>query len=196
MVSSAFFGAVLPETWHKIPDPGFRIVQLEPCLIKQENSSKTIAVEKLPPRDESPEGMTPSWVADERPLIRRFAVGYRFLADLLLVVHLAFILFVVAGGLWALHRRGVIFLHLPALAWGIFIELSGRICPLTPWENHLRLLAGEQGYAGSFIEYYLLPLIYPEALTREVQWVLAIVLAAFNLVVYALFFSRGKAGKR
>jgi len=120
----------------------------------------------------------------------RHEVAYRLLADLLLALHMAFIIFVIGGGLVALRHRGVIYLHLPALFWGVYVELSGRICPLTPWENRLRLLAGEQGYAGGFIEHYLLPLIYPQDLTRELQWLLAFALAALNGVVYGVFLYR------
>ena len=120
----------------------------------------------------------------------RLEVAYRLVADLLLTVHLAFIVFVIGGGLLAFRFRSVIYLHLPALLWGVSIELSGRICPLTPWENRLRLLAGQEGYAGGFIEHYLLPLIYPQNLTRELQWLLAFSLAAFNGVVYGVLLYR------
>lgn len=117
-------------------------------------------------------------------------MAYRILADLLLAVHFAFIIFVIGGGLLAFHHRGVISLHAPALLWGVYIELSGGICPLTPWENQLRLMAGQEGYAGGFIEHYLLPLIYPQHLTRELQWLLAFALAALNGVVYGVLLYR------
>ena len=120
----------------------------------------------------------------------RLEVAYRLVADLLLTVHLAFIVFVIGGGLLAFRFPGFVYLHLPALLWGVSIELSGRICPLTPWENRLRLLAGQEGYAGGFIEHYLLPLIYPQNLTRELQWLLAFSLAAFNGVVYGVLLYR------
>jgi len=113
-------------------------------------------------------------------------VAYRALADLVVVIHLAFIGFVVLGGLLALRRWWVSLLHLPAAIWGIFIELSGGICPLTPLENWLRQMAGATGYPGGFIEHYLLPIIYPADLTHHVQLVLGIVVLFANLVIYAL----------
>lgn len=111
---------------------------------------------------------------------------FRVLADLVVVAHCAFILFVLCGGLLALLRWWLCFLHLPAAAWGIAIELSGGFCPLTPLENELRRLSGSAGYAGSFIEHYLLPVIYPAGLTREIQLGLATLVVVFNLVVYGL----------
>lgn len=120
---------------------------------------------------------------------------YQFLAELLLIVHFAFILFVVGGGLVALRYRRLILLHLPALIWGVYVELAGRICPLTPWENHLRQLAGAEGYSGGFIEHYLLPLIYPQDLTRELQVGLGVLLAAINALVYAVLLYRYKVSK-
>jgi hypothetical protein len=121
---------------------------------------------------------------------------YQILADLLLVIHFAFILFVVGGGLLALRYRRLVLLHLPALAWGVYVELSGRICPLTPWENRLRQLAGEEGYSGGFIEHYLLPLIYPQDLTRELQVGLGVFLAVINALVYAVLLYRSRLSKR
>lgn len=121
---------------------------------------------------------------------------YQFLADLLLIIHFAFILFVVGGGLFALRYRFLVVLHLPALVWGVYVELSGRVCPLTPWENHLRRLAGEEGYSGGFIEHYLLPVIYPQDLTRELQISLGFSLAAINVVVYAVLIYRYNRFKR
>ena len=75
-------------------------------------------------------------------------------------------------------------MHLPALAWGVWIELSGAICPLTPLENHLRSLAGEAGYSGGFVEHYVLPVLYPPGLTQHTQWALAGVLLTFNVIAY------------
>jgi hypothetical protein len=109
----------------------------------------------------------------------------RLAADAVLLVHFAFIAFVVLGGLLALRWRGLAFLHLPAAAWGFYIELSGGLCPLTHLENALRRRAGQAGYTDSFVEHYLLPLIYPATLTREVQFVLAAVVVIVNLAVYA-----------
>ena len=118
---------------------------------------------------------------------------YRFAADAVLLFHLTFILFALFGGLLALKWRWAPALHLPAAGWGIFIELSGRICPLTPLENSLRQQAGQVGYKGGFVEHYLLPLIYPAGLTRDVQLVLAGVVLLLNLAIYGwVWFSGGR----
>jgi len=111
-------------------------------------------------------------------------MAFKFLADAVVLAHLAFILFVVGGGLLAWRLPWVVFAHLPALAWGIWIELSGWICPLTLLENHFRALAQEAGYRDGFIKHYIIPVIYPPGLTRHVQWVLAAVLIALNLLAY------------
>jgi hypothetical protein len=113
-----------------------------------------------------------------------------WLADAVLLVHLLFIVFAIGGGLLALRWRWMPWLHLPALAWGVTVEFTGRICPLTPLENTLRRAGGAAGYAESFIERYLLPLIYPGALTRELQLVLGGALLLINVVVYALVWRR------
>lgn len=116
-------------------------------------------------------------------------MSYGLLADAVLLLHLTFILFVVLGGFLARRRPRLAWLHLPAAAWGALIEFGDWPCPLTPLENHLRALAGEAGYRGGFVEHYLLPLIYPEALTRELQVALGLGVVAINLGAYA--FSRG-----
>ena len=113
-------------------------------------------------------------------------------ADLLVLVHFAFILFVVFGGLLALRFPRLIWLHLPAAGWGILIEFAGWICPLTPLENGLRRLAGEQGYSGDFIAHYLLPLIYPADLGRELQFALGSGVILVNLVIYGILIGRRK----
>jgi hypothetical protein len=113
-----------------------------------------------------------------------------WLADAVLLVHLLFIVFAVAGGLLALRWRWMPWLHLPALAWGATVEFTGWICPLTPLENALRRAGGAAGYTESFVEHYLLPLIYPAALTRELQLVLGGALLLINAVVYALVWQR------
>ncbi len=110
----------------------------------------------------------------------------RFLADAIVAAHLAFIAFVVAGGLLVLKRRGWAALHLPAAAWGAWTEFTGTVCPLTPWENSLRRAAGDAGYAGGFVEHYVIPLIYPEALTSRTQFALGAGVVAINVVVYAV----------
>jgi len=111
---------------------------------------------------------------------------YALLADLVLVLHAAFILFVVLGGLLVLWRRTVAWLHIPAAAWGILIEFKGWICPLTYLENDLRQAAGGSGYAGGFVDHYLAPLVYPEALTPEIQVLLGVAALLVNVAVYAL----------
>jgi hypothetical protein len=113
-------------------------------------------------------------------------VTYSLLADLVVVAHLTFILFVVAGGLLALRWKRAAWIHLPAAAWGVLIEAAGWICPLTPLENRLRLKAGELGYETSFVEHHIVPLVYPEELTRNVQFVLAGLVFVVNALVYAV----------
>ena len=119
----------------------------------------------------------------------------RLLADALVAAHLAFIVFVVAGGLLVLRNRHWAVLHLPAVAWGSFAEITRTVCPLTPLENSLRLRAGDAGYAGGFIEHYVIPLIYPEALTARTQVVLGLTVLAVNVVVYALAWRRWRQRK-
>ena len=110
---------------------------------------------------------------------------YRALADLTVVAHGLFIVFVVFGGLLVVRWPRVAWAHLPCAAWGALIEFRGWICPLTPLENHFRRLAGEGGYPGGFIETYLIPLIYPGAvLTREVQIGLGVGVVVVNLAAY------------
>ena len=121
---------------------------------------------------------------------------HRVLADAVLLLHLLFVVFVVAGGLLALRWRWLPLAHLPALAWAAWVEFSGRTCPLTPLENALRSAGGEAGYSGGFIEHYLLPLLYPAALTRELQWTLGIGLLALNLIVYAMVVFKRRPRRR
>lgn len=120
-------------------------------------------------------------------------MGFRLAADAVLAVHLAFIVFVVAGGLLLFRWPKLAWLHLPAAAWGAWIEIAGRICPLTTIENRLRRAAGAAGYDESFIEHYIVPVIYPSGLTRGLQIALAAVVIIVNLLVYAAFlYRRGK----
>jgi hypothetical protein len=111
---------------------------------------------------------------------------YRTLADLTVLAHGAFIVFVVLGGFLVLRWRRVAWIHLPCAFWGALIEFQGWICPLTPLENRFRQLAGEIGYAGGFIEHYLIPVIYPTGLTREVQYALGAFVILMNIVAYGL----------
>lgn len=115
-------------------------------------------------------------------------MGYRFAADLTLVIHLLFIVFVLFGGLLSLWKSFWIRLHLPAMFWGLLTELSGWTCPLTPMENQFRRLASRHEYPESFIEHYLMPLIYPDGLTVSRQWLLGGVLLAINIIIYLIVF--------
>ena len=119
---------------------------------------------------------------------------HRLLADALVVVHLAFVLFVVLGGLLALRWPRAAWVHLPAAVWGAWIEWAGWICPLTPLENRLRERGGQSGYHTTFVEQYVLPILYPPGLSREVQWVLGALVVAVNVAVY-LWVLRRRAGK-
>ncbi len=110
----------------------------------------------------------------------------KFTADLLVVVHFAFIVFVIFGGLLVLKWGKVSILHIPSVLWGALIEFKGWICPLTPLENHFREAAGGVGYTGGYINYYLMPIIYPEGLTQGIQIVLGVIVLAINLCVYGL----------
>jgi hypothetical protein len=115
---------------------------------------------------------------------------YQRLADLVVVVHFGFVLFVVLGGFLVLRRPRLALLHLPAAVWGILIEGFGWVCPLTPLENHLRRLAGDEGYPGSFIDHYITSLLYPSGLTRTYQLILGGVVLALNLFLYARLIGR------
>lgn len=121
-------------------------------------------------------------------------VLYGFLADLVVVAHFLFVLFVVLGGLLVLRWPRVAWLHVPAAIWGAAIELGGGICPLTPLENSLRRQAGGTGYSGGFIEHYILPVLYPSALTRNIQLLLGILVIAVNLGIYSYLVYRKRAG--
>jgi hypothetical protein len=115
---------------------------------------------------------------------------YRFAADAVLAVHLAFVLFVTCGGLLVLRIPRLAWLHLSTVAWAAFVELSGSICPLTPLELALRRGAGEAGYGGDFFEHYLVALIYPAGLTRELQMAIGAAVLLINLVVYFVLWRR------
>jgi hypothetical protein len=115
---------------------------------------------------------------------------YRFAADAVLAAHLAFVLFVICGGLLVLRAPRLAWLHLPAVAWAAFVELSGSICPLTPLEVALRRGAGEAGYGGDFVEHYLVALIYPAVLTRELQMAIGAAVLLINLCIYFVLWRR------
>ena len=127
---------------------------------------------------------------------------YRILADIVLLLHLGFILFAALGAFTVVRWPRLVWLQLPAAAWGVLIELANWTCPLTPLENWLRLRAGEAIYRESFVAHYLLPIVYPERLTRGIQVLLGLSVVAINALVYALVWKRrrpvrpaGPAGK-
>jgi len=120
---------------------------------------------------------------------------YALLADLVLVLHATFIVFVVLGGLLVFWRRRLIWLHIPAAAWGILIEFQGWICPLTYLENDLRTAAGRSGYGVGFIDHYLVPLVYPSALTHATQVLLGLAVLFVNAVIYALVWRKLRSKK-
>ena len=115
---------------------------------------------------------------------------YRLLADTLVLLHFGFIVFVLAGGLLLVWKRWLIWLHLPSVLWAILLEFNSWICPLTPLENHFRVLAGEGGYAGGFVEHYLIPLIYPQSLTQVTQIILGMIVLLVNVAVYVYLIMR------
>jgi len=115
---------------------------------------------------------------------------YGLFADLVVGLHFLFVLFVVLGGLLVLRWPKVAYLHLPAAIWGAAIEFAGWICPLTPLEKSLRSQAGSTGYSGGFVEHYILPVLYPSALTRNIQLLLGLLVIAVNVGIYAFVFRR------
>jgi hypothetical protein len=121
---------------------------------------------------------------------------YRLLADLVLVAHLTFIVFVIAGGLLTLRWAWAPLVHLPAALWGVFIEVSGAVCPLTPLENALRFAAGSRGYSGGFIEHYLVPVVYPADLSHLIQLTLAGLVVLANVLAYLVVCRRRRCRPR
>jgi hypothetical protein len=115
---------------------------------------------------------------------------YGVLADVVLVVHLAFVLFVVLGGFLVLRWPGLAWIHVPAAVWGTLIEFTGRICPLTPLENRFRHLGGQGGYSGGFIDHYVTALLYPHGLTRGMQLLLGAAVLLLNLAIYWVMVRR------
>jgi hypothetical protein len=118
------------------------------------------------------------------------------LAVAVVVGHFAFLLFVVFGALLTLRWRWAPWIHVPAAVWGAWIELSGGVCPLTPLENRLRRAAGGAPYPGSFIEHYILGILYPAGLTRELQLALGLGAVALNLGLYVWVARRLSGGSR
>ena len=118
---------------------------------------------------------------------------YRASADLVLVAHFAFVLFVIFGGFLVWRWPRVAWIHLPVAVYGAVIEFLGFICPLTPLEVSLRRRGGEAGYEGGFIEHYITAAIYPSGLTRQVQIILGVGVVALNILVYAIWWKRHSA---
>ncbi len=112
------------------------------------------------------------------------------LADVVVIVHFLFVLFVIFGALLLLKSWKFIWLHLPAAVWGALVEFTGWICPLTPLENRLRFRAGQDTYQGDFVENYIMPILYPEALTRNTQMILGSLVIVINIILYGLAFYR------
>ena len=118
---------------------------------------------------------------------------FRLLADMTVMVHFFFIIFVVIGGWLAWRWRPIIWFHLPAVTWAVVIEFFGFLCPLTPLENRFRLKGGEAGYPGGFIEHYIIPVIYPSGLTRGAQIILGTAVITINLFFYAVIIIRARS---
>ena len=114
----------------------------------------------------------------------------RLLADIVVVVHVSFVMFVVLGGFLAWRWPRVAWIHLPAAVWGATIEFGGWVCPLTPLENHFRRLAGQAGYTGGFIEHYIIPVLYPVDLTASLRVALGTFVILVNAVAYGVYFGR------
>ncbi len=120
---------------------------------------------------------------------------YRLLADAVVLVHAAFVVFVILGGFFTLRWRRIVWAHIPAAIWGVLIEYAGWICPLTPLEHLLRARAGEAAYSGDFIDHYVLRVLYPSGLTPRVQVVLGSFALVVNLVAYALLIRQIRASR-
>jgi Protein of Unknown function (DUF2784) len=119
----------------------------------------------------------------------------QILADAVLILHFAFVAFVLAGALLLLRWRKLVWVHLPAALWGAVVEFTGWICPLTPLENRLRERAGTAGYSGDFVGRYLLPVIYPDALTARAQLVLGLLVVGVNVALYAVVTAESRRSR-
>ena len=115
---------------------------------------------------------------------------YRMAADGVVIVHLGFILFVFLGGLTLFRWPRLVWVHIPAAIWGGIVEFAGAPCPLTPLENQLRAAGNAEGYSGGFIDHYIVPIVYPPGLTREIQVVLGGLILVINIVIYFRFLTR------
>jgi Protein of Unknown function (DUF2784) len=117
-------------------------------------------------------------------------VVYTLLADLVLVVHLAIVVFALLGGALVLRHPKVLWVHLPVLLWGVVVEWADWICPLTPLENYFLHLGGKAGYTGDFVARFVSRVLYPEHLTLSLRYVLGLILIAVNVVVYGYVILR------
>lgn len=118
---------------------------------------------------------------------------FRISADILVGLHFLFVVFVVTGGFLTWRSPRVAWVHVPVAVWGALIEFAGWICPLTPLENRLRQAAGEAGYTGGFIEHYVIPIVYPGALTRELQLALGAAVVVINAIAYGRLIRQRRA---
>jgi hypothetical protein len=121
---------------------------------------------------------------------------YRLLADLVLILHAGFVVFVMLGAFLVLRWPRIAWIHVPVVLWGAGIEFLGGICPLTPLENHLRRLSGELGYPGGFIDHYVVSLLYPDGLTRPIQIAIGTLVLVVNIAVYAWALRRRRSARR
>jgi hypothetical protein len=119
-------------------------------------------------------------------------MAYKLLADLVVLVHFLFVLFSLLGALLVIRWRKIMWFHLPAAFWAAVVEFSGKICPLTPLENWLRIQGGAAAYSGDFIGQYLLWLLYPSGLTRNVQIILGAIVVGINIGLYTYLFAKKK----
>lgn len=119
---------------------------------------------------------------------------YRLLSDFVIIFHSAFVLFVIFGGLLLFWKRKIVWIHLPCAFWGAFVEFSGKICPLTPLEMLFRVKGGLQAYRGSFVEHYIIPILYPVGLTRNIQIILGSIVIIINATIYwKVFVSKSRS---
>ena len=109
---------------------------------------------------------------------------YGIFADIVVLIHLGFVVFVVLGAVLVFWWRWIVWLHIPTVGWAVWIEVSGRICPLTPLENWLRIKGGQGAYEGDFVSTYILPILYPADLTRSLQYILAMLVIVINIAIY------------
>lgn len=121
-------------------------------------------------------------------------MAYRLLADATVLLHAGFVAFVLLGGLLVLRWPRLAWVHVPAAAWGAWVEFAGIVCPLTPLENWLRARGGQAAYTSDFIERYLMPVLYPASLSRDLQWALGGIVLLVNAAVYLVLLCRRGRG--